>query len=662
MTQSLPFRPLRAALRHTLLVAGLLITGLSWAASTAGSNGNSELETRGSTSSSNSNEMPGSYRLENTRKDGEADRERPSRNRADERGRSNGREGDKNRDRRDDPRDRLGLLPLVPYQPGEFEQYVQGLVDNRDVVIERFGARLIAGESAAPVDSEFGPLVPPDYIVGPGDELRIALWGSVDGDLRATVDRSGRVQLPRIGAVMVSGLRFDELNAALSARIAQVFKQFKVSASIDRMRTMRVYVTGYAQRPGAYAVPGSASLINAVLMSGGPTAAGSFRRIELRRPGAAPVVFDLYDLLVKGDRSADRLLQPEDVIHFTPVGEQVGLIGSVNSPAVFELKPGETVADLLLMGGGFAAVADRSRLLIERLSQRSEQRVVELALPAQGSAGLRAGDVVRAVSALTNAQPQQRQNKRVRVEGEVLRPGEYILPPGSTLADALAAAGGLTPGAFVFGTEFTRESVRQQQEQSFERTMRDFENDLARAASTQRASSPEEATVLAGRQINTNKLVDRIRTLRPTGRIVLQLAPTASALPALSLEDGDKLVIPARPTTVGVFGAVYNAGSFVFGQGGALQSFLAQAGGPNRGADAANTFVVRANGSVVSANQNSGWIVGRSALSNIQAEPGDLIFVPEELNKSTFVQNARDWTQIFYQFGLGAAGLKALKN
>lgn len=639
-----------------------MITGLSWAASTTGSNGNSELETRGSTSSSNSNEMPGSYRLENTRKDGEADRERPSRNRADERGRSNGREGDKNRDRRDDPRDRLGLLPLVPYQPGEFEQYVQGLVDNRDVVIERFGARLIAGESAAPVDSEFGPLVPPDYIVGPGDELRIALWGSVDGDLRATVDRSGRVQLPRIGAVMVSGLRFDELNAALSARIAQVFKQFKVSASIDRMRTMRVYVTGYAQRPGAYAVPGSASLINAVLMSGGPTAAGSFRRIELRRPGAAPVVFDLYDLLVKGDRSADRLLQPEDVIHFTPVGEQVGLIGSVNSPAVFELKPGETVADLLVMGGGFAAVADRSRLLIERLSQRSEQRVVELALPAQGSAGLRAGDVVRAVSALTNAQPQQRQNKRVRVEGEVLRPGEYILPPGSTLADALAAAGGLTPGAFVFGTEFTRESVRQQQEQSFERTMRDFENDLARAASTQRASSPEEATVLAGRQINTNKLVDRIRTLRPTGRIVLQLAPTASALPALSLEDGDKLVIPARPTTVGVFGAVYNAGSFVFGQGGALQSFLAQAGGPNRGADAANTFVVRANGSVVSANQNSGWIVGRSALSNVQAEPGDLIFVPEELNKSTFVQNARDWTQIFYQFGLGAAGLKALKN
>lgn len=548
------------------------------------------------------------------------------------------------------------------YQPGEFELYVQGLVDNRDVVIERFGARLLAGDSAMPVDAESGPLVPPDYVLGTGDELRVTLWGSVEGDLRLTVDRGGRIHLPRIGTVTVAGLRYAELNSALEARTAQVFKQFKLNATIERLRSMRVYVTGYAQRPGAYAVSGAASLINAVMLSGGPSAAGSFRRIELRRAGAAPVAFDLYDLLVKGDRSTDRLLQPDDVIHFTAVGEQVGLIGSVNNPAVFELKSGETVSDLLGMGGGFAAVADRSRALIERLSQRSEQRVVELALPTQGNMTPRAGDVVRVVSAITSAQPQQRQNKRVRVEGEVLRPGEYILPPSSTLPDAIAAAGGLTPGAYLFGTEFTRESVRLQQEQNYERAMRDLENELFRAASTQRATTPEEATILAGRQTNTGKLVDRMRTVRPTGRIVLQLAPTANGLPPIALEDGDRLVIPTRPTTVGVFGAVFNAGSFVYGRGGALQDFLQQAGGPTRGADAGSTFVVRANGSVVSARQNSGWIASNSGLNALTAEPGDTIFVPEELNKSTFVQSARDWTQIFYQFGLGAAGLKALKN
>jgi protein involved in polysaccharide export with SLBB domain len=528
-------------------------------------------DARSSNASNGSAEPSGVYRLESQRKASESDRGRNSRDRGDDRARDNDKPREKDRDRRsddDDRRERPVVQPTTPYQPGEFEQYVQGLVENKDLVIERFGARLISGDSVPVVDAESGALVPPDYVIGVGDELRVTLWGSVEGDLNPTVDRLGRIHLPRVGPVMVAGLRQDELNATLQSRVAQVFKNFKLSASIDRLRTMRVYVTGYAQRPGAYAVTGAASLINAVMLSGGPNAAGSFRRIELRRAGAAPVAFDLYDLLIKGDRSSDRRLQPEDVIHFTAVGEQVGLIGSVNNAAVFELKAGETVADLLAMGGGFTAVADRSRLLIERLSQRSEQRVVELALPQQGSQLPRAGDVVRAVSAITAAQPQQRQNKRVRIEGEVLRPGEYILPPGSTLADAVTAAGGLTPGAFPFGAEFLRESVRQQQEMNYERAMRDLENELVRSASTQRATTAEEATVQTARQTSTGKLVERMRTVRPTGRIVLQMTPSATSLPALALEDGDRLVIPARPSTVGVFGSVFNAGSFVFGRGG----------------------------------------------------------------------------------------------
>jgi protein involved in polysaccharide export with SLBB domain len=606
------------------------------------------------------------HRLEGPRRESESDRGRSNRDRADDRSRESSRERNRDRDRRNDPEersDRPEVPPITPYQPGEFEQYVQSLADTKDTVIERFGARLIAGERAPVSDAEAGAQVPPDYVIGVGDDLRITLWGSVEGDLRQSVDRSGRIHLPRVGPVMVSGARLAELNGILEARVAKVFKNFKLNVSIDRLRTMRVYVTGYAQRPGAYTVTGATPLINAVMLSGGPTAAGSFRRVELRRPGTPPVSLDLYDLLIKGDRSGDRLLQPEDVIHFTAVGEQVALIGSVNSPAVFELRQGETLADLLAMGGGFTAVADRSRLLIERLSQRSDQRVVELALPQQGSQLPRAGDVVRAVSAITAAQPQQRQNKRVRIEGEVLRPGEYILPPGSTLADAVAAAGGLTPGAFPFGTEFTRESVRVQQEQNFDRALRDLENELVRTASTQRATTAEEASLQTARQTSTGKLVERMRTVRPTGRIVLQLAPNSVTLPPLALEDGDRLVIPNRPSTVGVFGSVFNAGSFVFGRGGALQDFLQQAGGPTRGADVSSTFVVRANGSVVSTRQTAGWISSSStSLTSIQAEPGDTIFVPEELNKSTFVQSARDWTQIFYQFGLGAAGLKALKN
>lgn len=651
-------RTLRHNLSLALVLTGLVLSNVLWHVNAA-----TESDSR---PASASNEPTGVHRLEGPRRESESDRGRSDRDRAVDRSRESSRERNRDRDRRNDieePSVRPEAPSTTPYQPGEFEQYVQSLADTKDTVIERFGARLIAGERAPVSDAEAGAQVPPDYVIGVGDDLRITLWGSVEGDLRQSVDRSGRIHLPRVGPILVSGVRLAELNGILEARVAKVFKNFKLNVSIDRLRTMRVYVTGYAQRPGAYTVTGATTLINAVMLSGGPTAAGSFRRVELRRPGTPPVGLDLYDLLIKGDRGGDRLLQPEDVIHFTAVGEQVALIGSVNSPAVFELRQGETLADLLAMGGGFTAVADRSRLLIERLSQRSDQRVVELALPQQGSQLPRAGDVVRAVSAITAAQPQQRQNKRVRIEGEVLRPGEYILPPGSTLSDAVAAAGGLTPGAYPFGTEFTRESVRVQQEQNFDRALRDLENELVRTASTQRATTAEEASLQTARQTSTGKLVERMRTVRPTGRIVLQLAPNSATLPPLALEDGDRLVIPNRPSTVGVFGSVFNAGSFVFGRGGALQDFLQQAGGPTRGADVSSTFVVRANGSVVSTRQTAGWISSSStSLTSIQAEPGDTIFVPEELNKSTFVQSARDWTQIFYQFGLGAAGLKALKN
>lgn len=570
------------------------------------------------------------------------------------------RERDDGSQRRDD----YGSEPLrkpPPPPPSEFEAYVQGLV-GLEPIVRRFGVDLIAGEKLPRADAETIAEIPADYIVGVGDELRVTIWGSVDADLRLTVDRSGTVSIPRVGPVLVAGLRYAELSQVLQQRVAQVFRNFKLSAALGKVRSVRVYVTGFAVRPGAYTVSALSTLVNAVMLSGGPSAAGSMRRIELRRVGKPPMAFDLYDLLVRGDKSADRTLQAEDVVHFTAVGEQVAMIGSVNQPAIFELKPGETVTDLLGMAGGFAAVGERSRVLIERLTDRNDVRVVELKLPAQGQDKPRAGDVVRAVSAITAAQPQNKRNKRVRVEGEVQRPGEYLLAPGSTLADAVSAAGGMTPGAYLFGAELNRDSVRIQQEQNYDRALRDLETEFTRKSSTQKATTSDEAAAQTAQAANSTRLIERLRSVRPSGRIVLQLSPTASTLPDVALEDGDRLLIPSRPNTVGVFGSVFNGGSFLYGEGRTVRDFLQLAGGATRGADTASIFVLRANGSVLSARQNSGWVLTGNGLDASNALPGDTIFVPEELNKTTFTQEAREWTQIFYQFGLGAAGLKVLKD
>jgi protein involved in polysaccharide export with SLBB domain len=542
-----------------------------------------------------------------------------------------------------------GIAAQKPAKPGEFETFVQ---------LPRFGADLVNELAAGAGD--FNPVVPPDYVIQSGDEVQFTLWGSVDADIQVVVDRSGRIVLPRVGPVQVAGTRYADLAETISRRVAQVFKGFQLSASMGRLRGVRVFVTGYVERPGAYAVAGLSTITNAVMRAGGPSAAGSFREIQLKRGGKVVAVLDLYDLLIRGERGGDRTLQPDDVIHVVPVGSQVAITGSVNRAAIFELKPGETVQDVLRWAGGFTPVADRVRLSLERLDERNGRRVAELRLPESQNMALVNGDVLRAFSAVNASLSVQFQNKRIRVEGEVARPGEYVLPPDSTLQDAILAAGGLTPQAYLYGADFSRESVRQTQQINYDRALRDLETDFTRAGSAQKLNSAEEAAAQSAQATATSRLIERLRSLRPTGRIVLQVPPGATELPTLTLEDSDRLYVPPRPNTVGVFGSVFNGGSYLYRPDRNVDGYLRLAGGSTKGADAESTFVVKANGIVASARQEGGrWFSG-DGFSSMAVEAGDTIFVPEEVNKTTFVQAAKDWTQILYQFGLGIAGIRSI--
>jgi protein involved in polysaccharide export with SLBB domain len=566
------------------------------------------------------------------------------------------READAARGDRREPRVVAGDPP--GYQPSEFELFVRRLV--APLEIRRYGAELML----EPDDSgaaDYSPLVPPDYLISAGDELVVTLWGSVDADLRLVVDRSGRISIPRVGPVMVAGQRYADLPAVIQRRVAQVFRNFELSVSLAQLRGVRVYVTGFVGRPGAYTVSSLATVSHALLKAGGPSAAGSFRQVQLRRGNQVLATLDLYDLMLKGERAGDLVVQAGDVVHVAAVGPQVAVVGSVNKPAIFELKAGETVTDVLRMAGGFTAVADRTRLAVERLDERSSTRIAEVTLPAGAGAPLGNGDVLRAFSAVDAALPVQRQNKRVRVEGEVNRPGEYVLPAQSSVADALAAAGGLTAAAYIFGTEFNRESVRITQQDNYDRALRDLETEMTRAATTTRATTADEAAAQQARSANVMRLVERLRAIRPNGRIVLQLPPDSRELPNLALEDGDRIYVPPRSTTVGVFGSVFNGGSYLYHDGRSVEDYLRLAGGPTRGADERSTFVIRANGTVVSGRQTAGWF-GGGDLQGVSAQPGDTIFVPEEVNKTTLVQNLKDWTQILSQFGLGVAAIKTLGN
>jgi protein involved in polysaccharide export with SLBB domain len=277
---------------------------------------------------------------------------------------------------------------------------------------------------------------------------------------------------------------------------------------------------------------------------------------------------------------------------------------------------------------------------------------------------LQPGDLLTIFSKEDIQVSAEKQTRFIRLEGEFKSAGVYQIRPGETLRQLVARMGGFTAGAYVFGAEFTRESTRTQQQKNLDESLNRLERDMQRASMTrsQNAITPEDASALKQQADSQQSLIARLRMLRPNGRIVLALNEDASLkdLPDLPLEDGDRFYVPSQPSMVTVVGSVYNENAYIYKSDKHVQDYLALAGGPTKDADQGSVYLLRADGSVISKRQ-SGFL-SSSNLNGMRVMPGDSIVVPEELDRSTTMRTLKDFAQIFYQFGLGAAAIKVLKQ
>ncbi|HYX53434.1 MAG TPA: SLBB domain-containing protein [Candidatus Limnocylindrales bacterium] len=726
--------------------------------------------------------------------------------------------------------------PLPPEPDIEFQEFVTNSLGYR---LRIFGRNLF---QEAP--STFAPLdrvpVTPEYLIGPGDELIVRAWGQIEiNNYHAVVDRNGSIYLPKVGAISVAGLRFDQLHEALRSAIGRVFRNFELSVTMGQLRSIQVLVVGQARRPGNYTVSSLSTLVNALFASGGPSNRGSMRHIELKRQGKTIADFDLYDLIIRGDKSHDVQLLPGDVIYIAPVGPLVAMGGSVNVPAIFESKPQDTVGDLLAYAGGLASTAAGQHALVERIDDRQVRRTLEIPLTAEGlkqpvkdgdvvrflhisprfestvtirgnvavpgrypwhegmrvkdlipnrdfliredywrrqnrlglqpqqpigrAAGrsdsramspanasdqrypqdqrdqgsqeqrnsqeqlnraepveeprrireedlkndiqrsaadinwqyaviqrlnpqdlttallpfnlgkaiagdpeqnlaLQSGDIVTIFSQYDIQVPAAQRSKFIRLEGEFNAAGVYEAEPGETLRHLISRVGGFTPQAYLYGAEFTRESTREDQQRRLDQYILELEQAIERRGSGQRNLSADEIVAEQQAIESQRRLIERLRQLRATGRVVLDLTPsngTISALPDLPLEDGDRLIVPFRPATVNVIGAVYNSGSFMYRPGKSAKDYLNLSGGANKDGDRGRIFVIRADGSTVG-HSSSGFFT--AGVESLRLMPGDSVVVPEKLDKGAGLRAFRDWTQIITQFVLGAAAVKVLMD
>jgi protein involved in polysaccharide export with SLBB domain len=276
---------------------------------------------------------------------------------------------------------------------------------------------------------------------------------------------------------------------------------------------------------------------------------------------------------------------------------------------------------------------------------------------------LQPGDIVTVFSKDDIKVPISRQTQYMHLEGEFNSSGVHQIVPGETLKQLVARVGGLAPNAYLFGAQFTRESTRVQQEKTLENALNRLERDISRFNSlrAQNVTSPEDAASLKQQADNQQALLTRLRQIRPIGRIVLELPEAAQLkdLPDLPLEDSDRFIVPSPPSMVSVLGSVYSESSFIYKPDKRMEDYLTQAGGPTKGADESSIYVLRADGSVKSKRQ-VGFFT--ASLERSRLMPGDSIVVPEELDRTTITRALKDISQIFYQFGLGAAAIQVIRQ
>ncbi|PXF63047.1 SLBB domain-containing protein [Kangiella spongicola] len=308
--------------------------------------------------------------------------------------------------------------------------------------LKRFGYDLFAG-----VPTTYTPVsnipVPSNYIVGPGDTVKVQLFGKENNSYELTVERDGSIQFPQLGPINVAGLSYTELKQSLNQRISEQYIGVQSNISLGELRSIQVFVLGESFKPGAYTVSSLSTVMNALYVSGGLTEIGSLRNIQLKRNGKVISTVDLYDLLLKGDTSDDQRLQSGDVIFIPSVKKTASVAGEVVRPAVYELKGEKTVNELIELAGGLLPNAYKSDARIERVSKSGQQTVVDLNLNTRTGLNtkIKSGDLLKIFPAV------EREENVIELIGHVYRPGLIKWTKGLKLSDVLKSELKLRPHA-----------------------------------------------------------------------------------------------------------------------------------------------------------------------------------------------------------------------
>lgn len=343
------------------------------------------------------------------------------------------------------------VLPAVVHEPSPYadipslyDMYVQA--PSRTGTPQRFGAQVfrdgMRNLRAIPMDIPVGP----DYVVGPGDSLSIDMWGGVSSRFVRIIDREGRVALPEVGPVEVSGRTLGEVQELVQRTLSSKFRFTSADVSVARLRTIRVYVVGEVSEPGAYDISSLSTPLNALVASGGVSQRGSLRWLKHYRGRQLIETVDAYDLLLLGVTPDARKLDNGDTLMVPPIGPQVTITGMVRRPAIYELREEKTLADVLALAGGILPAATLRHVEVQRLEAHEKRTMLSLDLSLDdGTTGELAAFKIKDGDEIHIFPIAPYNQDTIYLQGHVLRPGKYSYTEGMKLTDIITSYKDLLP-------------------------------------------------------------------------------------------------------------------------------------------------------------------------------------------------------------------------
>ena len=497
------------------------------------------------------------------------------------------------------------------------------------------------------MQTSFMPINEPNldasYILDFGDVLEIQLIGQKDVTDTYAIARDGSINLPDIGKLNLSGLSLNDASDLIKAKVNASFIGTNAFISLKNVRDINILIVGNAYNPGIYTLNGNSNMLHALSMAGGINEIGSYRNISLVRSGKIIDTLDLYEVLIYGKYDFSKGLRSGDSVVVNTIGKIVSFESGAMREAVYELKADETFEELLKFSNGFSKNNDFDNIVIKRVAA-GKSKVINLTL-----------DDLYSFELLDNDSIFIREFKidTVYIQGSVMNPGTYKFNRGTTLSEAIAAAGGYDSSAYPFGGYLENLKALEVNKISKEKLYDVFLTNLI----TNGISSDQDAGL--------GELLLQIKETESTGRVIaefdLDLIRNNKSLDT-TIEDGDKILIPQITQQVYVQGEIANSGAIRYSPNMGIEYYINKAGGLLESSDEDNLFIVHPNGETENLSSNSRLSFFIQDSNRTLIYPGSIIYIPQNTNFATSIQVASIWAPIISSIALSLTSLSVLNN